>query len=113
VPNTPLVAHFDAKLLPDNDGQSQEFFDRMPIIVSGVNTEKLLAIHKLPMSTGQLMGKTVVETLQDWMGVSDWLAGLCFDTTSSNTGIHSGGITVIQQMFDGRLLFLACRHRIL
>jgi hypothetical protein len=80
--------------------------------VSGVNTEKLLTIPKLPMSTGELMGNTVVETLQDWIGVSDWLAGLCFDTSSS-TGIHNGAITVIQQMFDRRLLFLACRHHIL
>jgi hypothetical protein len=45
------------------------------------------------MSTGELMGKTAVETLQDGIGVSDWLAGLCFDTTSSNTGIHSGAIS--------------------
>jgi hypothetical protein len=39
VPNTPLVAHFDVKLLPDNDGKSQELVDRMPIVVSGVNIE--------------------------------------------------------------------------
>ena len=112
VPNTPLVAHFDGKLLPENDGQSEELVDRMPIVVSGVNIEKLLAIPRLPTSTGEMMGKAVVQTLQDWKGVSDWLAGLCFDTTSSNTGIHTGAITVIQQMYDRRLLFLACRHHI-
>jgi hypothetical protein len=85
----------------------------MPLVVSGVNTEKLLAIPKLPTTTGALMGKAVVQTLQDWKGVPDWLAGLCFDTTSSNTLIHTGAITVIQRMFDKRLLFLACRHHIL
>ena len=93
VPNTPLVAHFDGKLLPENDGRLEELVDRMPIVVSGVNTEKLLAIPRLPTSTGELMGKAVVQTLQDWKGVSDWLAGLCFDTTSSNTGIHNGAIS--------------------
>ena len=113
VPNTPLVAHFDGKLLPDSDGHSEELVDRMPIVVSGVNIEQLLAIPKLPKSTGDLMGKAVVQTLQNWKGVPDWLAGLCFDTTSSNTGIHTGAITVIQQMFNKRLLFLACRHHIL
>ena len=41
------------------------------------------------------------------------MAGLCFDITSSNTGIHQGAITVIQQAFDKRLLFLACRHHVL
>ena len=40
------------------------------------------------------------------------LAGLCFDTTSSNTGIHTGAITVVQQA-DKRLLVLACRHHML
>ena len=85
----------------------------MPIVVSDLNTEKLLAIPKLPVSTGELMGNAVVQTLQDWKGVPDWLAGLCFDTTSTNTGINTGAITVIQRAFDKRLLLLACRHHIL
>jgi hypothetical protein len=38
---------------------------------------------------------------------------LCFGTTSSNTGVHSRAITVIQQAFNKRMLFLACRHHIL
>jgi len=65
VPNTPLVAHFDGKLLPDSDGQSDELVDRMPIVVSGVNIEKVLAIRKLPVSTGESMGQAVIQTLQD------------------------------------------------
>ena len=56
------------------------------------------------------MAKAVVQVLQQWKGVPQWLAGLCFDTTSSNTGIHTGAITVIQSMLDKHLLFLACRH---
>ena len=68
---------------------------------------KLLENPKLSETTGELMGNAVVQTLQDWEGVSDWLAGLCFDTTSSNTGVHTGAITVIQRAFDRRLLFLA------
>jgi len=58
------------------------------------------------------MGNKVVQILSEWEGVSDWLAALCFDTTSANTGVHSGAITVIQQAFDKRLLFLACRHHL-
>lgn len=109
-PNTPLVAHFDGKLMPDETGVSS---DRLPVVVSGVDTEKLLGIPKLPSGTGAIMGKAVVEFVQDWPGVVDCLAGLCFDTTSSNTGCHSGAITVIQEAFQKRLLFLACRHHIL
>ena len=105
VPNTPLVAHFDGKMLPDRGSQLDELTDRMPIVVSGLNIEKLLAIPKLPVSTGELMGNAVVQTLLDWKGVSDWLAGLCFDTTNSNTGVHTGATTIIQRAFDRRLLF--------
>ena len=109
-PETPLVAHFDGKLLPDQDGVNS---DRMPVVVSGINIEKLLAIPKLPGSgTGVLMGNTTVELLRQWEGVPNWLAGLCFDTTSANTGVHNGAITIIQEAFDKRLLFLACRHHI-
>jgi len=104
-PKTPLVAHFDGKLLPDTDGVNA---DRLAIVVSGKGIEKLLAIPKLPGSgTGVLM---VVEILRQWEGVPEWLAGLCFDTTSANTGVQNGAITVIQKTFDKRLLFLACRH---
>ena len=112
-PNTPLVAHFDGKLLPNSNGRMEELVDRMPIVVSGVNMEKLLEIPKLPTSTGEMMGNAVVQALREWTGVTEWLAGLCFDTTSSNTGIHTGAITVIQRMLDRHLLFLACRHHIL
>jgi hypothetical protein len=110
VPNTPLVAHFDSKLLPDSDGN---LVDRMLIVVSGMNIEKLLSIPKLPTGTGELMGNAVIKALQEWKGVPESLAELCFDTTSSNTGVHSGAITVIQQAFNKRLIFLACRHHIL
>jgi len=110
LPNTPLVAHFDGKLLPDHDGVNS---DRMPIVVSGKEIEKLLAIPKLPGSgTGVTMGRKVVEVLNQWEGVHEWLAGLCFDTTSANTGVHNGAITIIQQAFDKRLLYFACRHHI-
>ncbi|ESO00474.1 hypothetical protein HELRODRAFT_175915 [Helobdella robusta] len=44
LPNTPLVAHFDGKLLPDFNGVN---IDRLPIVVSGKNVEKLIAIPKV------------------------------------------------------------------
>ena len=62
VPNTPLVAHFDSKILPDTYGN---LADRMPIIISGLNVEKLLAIPKLTMGTGELIGNSVVEVLEN------------------------------------------------
>jgi len=57
--------------------------------------EKLLAIPKLPgCGTGRLMGNAVVDVLRQWTGVQEWLAGICFDTTSANSGIHMEQITL-------------------
>jgi len=44
VPNTPLIDHFDGKLLPDTEG---DLVNRMPIVISGLNIEKQLANPKL------------------------------------------------------------------
>ena len=113
VPNTPLIVHFDGKVLLNSDGRLEDLVARMPIVVSGINIEKLLEIRKLPTSTGEMMAKAVVQALQQWEGVMQLLVGLCFDSTSSNTGIHTGAITAIHSMFDKHLLFLACHHHIL
>jgi hypothetical protein len=59
-PKTPLVAHFDGKLLPDNKSSN---VDRMPVVVSGKGIEKLLAIPKLHGSgTGVLMGGKLLQS---------------------------------------------------
>ena len=72
-------------LLPDNDGVNA---DCLAIVVSGKEIEKLLAIPKVPGSgTGVLVGNKVFEILRQWDGVPEWLAGLYFDTTSSDTGV--------------------------
>jgi len=59
------------------------------------------------------MGNTVIQTLLNWKDVHDWFASICFDTTSSNPGVHTGAITVIWQVHHKHVLFLACRHHIL
>ena len=109
-PTTPLVVHFDRKLLPDIDGWKS---DRLPFVVSGHGVEKLLGIPKLPSGIGVNMANFVVEFLQEWPGVADQTVGLCFDTTDSNTGVHAGAITIIQRFFDRRLYFFECRHHLL
>ena len=109
-PTVPLVAHFDGKLLDHFDGVKRDCF---PIVVSGLGVEKLLGIPMLPVGTGLIMGQKVVEFVREWPGVEEHLAGLCFDTTASNTGIHKGAITIVQQSLNRRLLFLTCRHHML
>ena len=85
-PTVPLIAHFDGKMLPDWEGGKS---DRMAVVVSGEDVEKLLGIPQLPKASGAHMGHKVVNIPQEWTGVVPHLAGLCFDTTASNTGFHS------------------------
>ena len=109
-PKVPFVAHFDRKLLSHLDGSTR---DCLPIVVSGFDVEKLLGIPMLPVASGALMGQKVAEFVREWSGVEEQIAGLCFDTTASNTGVHTGAINIIQQAFNRRLLFFGCRHHIL
>ena len=94
----------------DLDGNKR---DCLPIVLSGLDVEKLLGIPMLPVGTGSIMGQKMLEFVREWPGVEEQLDGLCFDTTASNTGIHTGAIAVVQQAFNRRLLFLACRHHLL
>ena len=97
VTNTLLIIHFDSEILPDTYGN---LADRMPISISSLNVEKLLVIPKLSLSTGELMGNSIVEVLKKRKDVPDWLVGFCFDTPSSNTGGHASAITIIQKAYD-------------
>jgi hypothetical protein len=94
--------------LPDSGSRMA---NQMAVTVSGQNIEKLLAIPELSSATGPMMDNAVVEVIKEW-SLKDAVAGLCFDTTIANTGIHRGAITVVQQAFEKRLLFIACRHHI-
>lgn len=79
-----LVLHWDGKLLPQNDGPGK--IERLPIVVTGLDTEQLLGIPKLDTGSGINSAMAIIETLTEW-NLSDHVKALCFDTTSSNTGI--------------------------
>ena len=109
-PDVPLVVHWDGKLLQDLTGN--EHVDRLPVLVSGRNITKLLAVAKLPSGTGEAQAKAVHAALAEW-DITSKVCGMCFDTTSSNTGLISGACTVLQQMLGKDLLSFACRHHIM
>ena len=50
-------------------------------------------------------------TIDDW-GLRDRIKGLCFDTTSSNTGTKGGACIRLEAELGRRLINLACRHHI-
>jgi hypothetical protein len=58
------------------------------------------------------MAKEVVRIIRDWK-LDERVEALSFDTTASNTRIHSGCCQLIEVEFGRPLLHLACRHHIM
>ena len=74
--------------------------------------EKLLAVPSVADSTGLSQARATYDALEDW-GCEDNVIGLCFDTTSSNTGRIQGAVIRLESMLGRPLIQLACRHHVL
>ena len=74
--------------------------------------EKLLAVPKLPSNADAAMTKAIIQIIQEWK-LEDRVKALSFDTTASNTGIHSGCCQLLGEALGRPLLHLACRYHIM
>ena len=110
VPTVPLTVHWDGKLVSDEPGQEKH--ERLPILVSGLGVEKLLRVLKIDSGSGAVMAEEIFTVLQDWDLIDHVTISMSFDTTSSNTGSHSGACTLLQSKRKRKLLHLACRKHI-
>ena len=106
----PLTVHWDGKMM--SDITERDIVDRLPVVISGLGVDQLLCVSKIASETGQNMATSLCDAIKDW-GVTDNIASLCFDTTSSNTGLKKGACTLIEQKLGRPLLHLACRHHIM
>ena len=109
-PKKTLTVHWDGKLLPDLLGQ--EKVDRLPVIVTGTDTDQLLGVPKLTSGTGKAQAEAVITCLSEW-NICDNVKGICFDTTASNTGCFNGACVLIERALGRNLLHFACRHHIM
>lgn len=78
-----LELHWDGKLLPRVDGDGK--IDRLPIVVTGYETEQLLGAPALENGKGMDMAEAIIQALNEW-NLTHRIRALCFDTTASNTG---------------------------
>ena len=109
-PGCPIVAHWNGKILPEIFGQGK--VDRLPVLVSGDGTEKLLGVPKLYAGTGEQEAEAVYSLLKKWRLV-DQVQAMSFDTTSGNTGHVNGACTLLEKKIGRELLWLACRHHVM
>ena len=97
-PNAAAI-HWDGKIMNDLEDQNKQK-DRLPVLVSGFDTHKLLDVSALPTkgneSAENLISDEVVLLLDKWK-CRDQIASMVFDTTASNTG-HITAARVSLQM---------------
>lgn len=101
--------HWDSKLLPNII--SKENVDRLPIIISSSNVEKLLGVNALASDTGKEISSAVYNLLLDWDLIVK-VQAFVFDTTSSNSGRLNGACVLLEQLLNRDILFFACRHHV-
>lgn len=103
------MAHFDGKFMKDLIGSTK--VERIAVLVSYNGTSKFLGAPKVESSTGKNIADTVYERLVQW-NIVDQVNGLSFDTTSTNTGIHTGAAVLLEKRIGRSLINLPCRHHI-
>ena len=86
--------------------------DRVAVVVTGVNGEKLLGIPKIAQGTGEQIAAVTIKTLLEW-DLHNQVAGISFDTAASNTGLSNGSCILLEQKLQKELLWFACRHHVL
>ncbi|XP_044578119.1 uncharacterized protein LOC123260851 [Cotesia glomerata] len=74
-------------------------------------TAQNLIVHWDDESTGANEAEVIFEALNEW-NITDNIVGICFDTTSVNTGDKSGACILLEKKLNKELLYLACRHHI-
>ena len=84
----PKIAHFDGKTIENITDGKKAKRDRFAVSASIYGDIKLLGISAMEHGTGAAQCDALAKVLENY-GMCD-VRGLCFDTTASNTGRHSG-----------------------
>ena len=103
------IVHWDGKIIPDSITCKR--IDRLPIIVSSDECEKIIDVPALEDGKGVTIAKAVYKALYDW-GLTDSIKALCCDTTAANLGCLNGAAVILEQLLNDSLLYLPCRHHI-
>lgn len=80
--------------------------------VSADGNNKLLGVPKLSSGIGKKTADAVIHEIKRW-NILDEIEGMCFDTTSVNTGKFNGACTLIEKYIGRDMLWLACCHHVL
>ena len=82
-----LTLHWDGKMMQDITGNKK--IERLPILVSGSGSVKIIAIPKLSDCKAGPTSEAITSAAAEW-ALNDNVVAMCFDTTPVNTGEHTG-----------------------
>lgn len=85
--------------------------DRLPIVGSQSDFERILRVPKLLNGTGAAIADVVFDTITEY-NLMEVTEAICFDTEKANTGIRNGAAALLEKKMGRSLLYLACRHHI-
>ncbi|XP_065660341.1 uncharacterized protein LOC136084121 [Hydra vulgaris] len=99
----PCIIHFDGKTLFELNKGKMLKRDRMAVLVNINGQTYLLGVPPLASSTQEDQFLGVMNLIKEYQLTSK-TRGICFDTTSSNTGTNKGSVSRISQELDKYLL---------
>lgn len=81
----------------------------MPIVILHGDYQQLIGIPIIPSGSGDSIAKTVYNLLEEH-GLLDKIQGMCFDTTSVNTGRFNGAAVILEQLLERDLFHAPALH---
>ncbi|KAE8748796.1 hypothetical protein FOCC_FOCC004390 [Frankliniella occidentalis] len=107
-----LSLHWDGKIMEDI--ASKVKVDRLPVLVVDIDEaakEHLLGAPKLERGNAEQEFQAITNLLSEW-ALKARVVAFGFDTTSTNSGRHSGVCARLEGDLGINALHLACRHHI-
>ena len=105
-----LIVHWDGKKITYQKRKKKD--ERLAILGSfpGVmedgeqKPDHFFGAPLVSDGTGAVCAQTVADTLSEWEIATSMIIGMCWDTTSSNTGRHKGAAVLFESRFVFRFL---------
>ena len=88
----PIIVHFDSKIIKDFTGEVDSSMDRLCVLINHEGETHLLGVPGLIHGTGESQFEAIKDLLETY-DLGNYLHGICFDTTASNTGRLRGACT--------------------
>ena len=108
-----LTLHFDGKSVKEFTGGQHLEQERIAAIVSSPSLPhpQVLGIPPAESSKGVDQLEVLKKLLEEW-GLTEHIIALGFDTTASNTGVHAGAVTLVEQYLGRACMWSACQRHV-